>query len=102
MVKIDVEGYEVEIIKGASEFFEINPPDAILFELNDYNIPFCQQPVIIKLSELGYQFFDIPKSKFKTRLSPLDIGVSKWYGHDILAVQKGKVYNDIAKLVDVV
>ncbi|NJO18631.1 MAG: FkbM family methyltransferase [Thioploca sp.] len=102
LVKIDVEGFEAKIIEGAAEFFKINQPDVILFELNDYSIPFFYQPVINRLSELGYQFFDIPKSKFKMRLYPLDLSSSKWYGSDILAVRKGEVYNDIAKLVGVV
>ncbi len=102
LVKIDVEGFEADIIKGASEFFETNRPDAILFELNDYSIAFLEQPVVNMLSKLGYQFFDIPKSKFRMRLYPLDSSASKWYGNDILAVQKGDVYNDIAKLIGAV
>ncbi len=102
LVKIDVEGFEAEIIEGASEFFETNRPDAILFELNDYSIAFLEQPIVKRLSKLGYQFFDIPKSKFRMRLYPLDSRASKWYGHDILAVQKGKVYNEIAKRVGAV
>jgi FkbM family methyltransferase len=101
LVKIDVEGFEAKIIQGAAEFFRVNRPDVILFELNDHSIPFFRHPVINKLSELGYQFFDIPKSKFKMRLYPIDLSVSKWYGSDILAVQK-KVYNEIAKLVCVI
>ncbi len=99
LVKIDVEGYESEVIEGASNFFENHRPDSILFELNDYNIPFCKQPVVIKLSELGYQFFDIPKSKFKMRVVPIESNASTWNGSDILAVPKGKIYNEIGKLV---
>ncbi len=99
---MDVEGYEAEIIKGASKFFEVNCPDAILFELNDHTLPFSQQPVVNVLSELGYQFFDLPKSKLRMRLYPINmLSPPEQYGHDILAVQKGKVYNEIARLVGV-
>jgi hypothetical protein len=64
-----------------------------------HSIPFCMQPVVIKHSELGHQFFDIPNKSimFRMRLYPLDFGASKWYENDRLAVQKGEVYNDIAK-----
>lgn len=104
LIKIDVEGFEAEIIKSASEFFGTNRPDFILFELVgpniaglvNHSIPFFKQPVVKMLSELDYQFFDIPKSKFRMRFYPLDSNASKWYGNDILAVQKGEIYNDFA------
>lgn len=100
LVKMDVEGYEAEIIKGAWDFFETNRPDAILFELNDHSVPFFQQPVIGLLSELGYQFLNIRKSKLKMRLCRINSSTpSKQYGHDILAAPTGQIYDEIARLV---
>jgi FkbM family methyltransferase len=109
LVRIDVnEGYETEIIKGASEFFETNLPDSILFRLySGHNRPlFFQQPVVNKLSELGYQFFNFPlpkKSVLKMRLYRIDSSIPlNKYGHEILAVQKGEISNEIARRVGVV
>jgi FkbM family methyltransferase len=101
LVKIDVEGYEAEIIEGASAFFETNRPDAILFEVgSDRNIPFFQRKIVKRLSYLGYQFFDIRKSLLRMRLYRIDsVDSPKKSGFDILAVSKGEIYNDIAKRV---
>ncbi|OQY46817.1 MAG: hypothetical protein DRR08_23135 [Candidatus Parabeggiatoa sp. nov. 2] len=103
LVRIDVnEGYETEIIKGASEFFETNRPDSILFRLySGHSRPlFFQQPVVNRLSELGYQFFNIQKSVLKMRLYRIDSSIPlNKHGHEILAVQKGEISNDIARRV---
>ena len=101
LMKMDVEGYEAEIIEGALDFLKISPPDAILFEIMSryHNIPFCQQPVVKLLSQLDYQFINITRY-FKMRLQPIEsTSRSMQYGYDILAVRNGKTYNEIAKLV---
>ena len=101
LMKMDVEGYEAEIIEGALDFLKISPPDAILFEIMSryHNIPFCQQPVVKLLSQLDYQFINITRY-FKMRLQPIEsTSHSMQYGYDILAVRNGKTYNEIAKLV---
>lgn len=102
LMKMDVEGYEAEIIEGALDFLKVTPPEAILFEIMSryHNIPFCQQPVVKLLSQLNYQFLNIPKVYFKMRLQPIEsTSRSRQYGYDILAVQNGKIYSEIAKLV---
>lgn len=102
LMKMDVEGYEAEIIEGALDFLKVTPPDAILFEIMAcyHNIPFCQQPVVKLLSQLDYQFLNITKVYFKMRLQPIEsTSHSMQYGNDILAVRNGKIYNEIAKLV---
>jgi len=102
LMKMDVEGYEAEIIEGALDFLKINPPDAILFEIMTryHNIPFCQQPVVKLLSQPDYQFLNIPGVYFKMQLQTIEsTSHSMQYGHDILAVQNGKIYSEIAKLV---
>lgn len=101
LMKMDVEGYEAEIIEGALDFLKVTPPDAILFEImiRYHNIPFCQQPVVKLLSQLDYQFINI-SGFYSMRLQPIEsTSRAMQYGHDILAVRNGKTYNEIAKLV---
>ena len=62
LIKIDVEGFEANVLKGAEKIFESVRPEAILFELNkrwDGLVP--DQPVIRILRNLGYGFFSIPR-----------------------------------------
>ena len=62
LIKIDVEGFGANVLKGAEKIFESVRPEAILFELNerwDGLVP--DQPVIRILRDLGYDFFSIPR-----------------------------------------
>lgn len=102
-VKIDVEGYEYEVIQGAFEYFMTNPPEAILFELNDHSVSFASQPVIRLFSDLGYRFFNIMKSKWHMRLYRIKSPEhERHYGHDILAAPAGEIYEDIARCVNAI
>lgn len=62
LVKIDVEGHEIDILTGSDGYFESeNTPEAILFESIDREGPFWQRPVVNWLHSLGYVFFALPK-----------------------------------------
>ena len=100
LMKIDVEGFESEVLTGAGEFFADNPPDAVLFETNmEYGIA-NQTEVFQILHDAGYAFFAIPKCLFKTRLVVLDPGsASVSPTNDLLAARRGSVYEEIALLV---
>jgi FkbM family methyltransferase len=101
LVKIDVEGFEPEVLAGAREFFENSPPDIILFELNDFDGDARESPTVRWLAERGYGFFSIPLCVFRMRLLPYSLtepGPAHG-GHDFLAARIGPIYDEVSKLV---
>ncbi|MEI6160727.1 MAG: FkbM family methyltransferase [Roseococcus sp.] len=90
LIKMDVEGYETEVVAGAEAFLRANPPDAILFELNDYEGAFRDQPLIGQLMALGYRFAEIPRCLWRMRLNRIDPQTATArLANDILAVREG-------------
>jgi FkbM family methyltransferase len=88
LIKMDVEGYETEVVAGAEAVLRANPPDAILFELNDYEGAFRDQPLVAQLTGLGYRFAEIPKCLWRMRLNRIEPtrAVGR-LANDILAVR---------------
>ena len=101
LIKIDVEGFEANVLKGAEKIFESVRPEAILFELNerwDGLVP--DQPMIKILRDLGYGFFSIPRCLLRMHLNRFGPDrATQLVGHDFLAVPQGESYEKIAKLV---
>lgn len=88
-IKMDVEGFEGDVLKGAASLFETVRPRAILFELNDESVKPGDSEVIQLLDAAGYSFFAIPKCFLRIRLAPFDPhaeGDSP--AHDFLAVPR--------------
>jgi FkbM family methyltransferase len=99
LVKIDVEGFEPEVLAGAETHFAQYPPDAILFELNDLAADVASHPTIGLLDKLGYGFFSIPKTLFRVRVARFDAAnPSPGSGHDFLAVRRDR-YEEVARLL---
>jgi FkbM family methyltransferase len=99
LVKIDVEGFEPEVLAGAVEFFSRQPADALLFELNDATDSLARHPTIVTLAELGYDFFSLPQRITRMRafrFNPQDSG-SAPRSHDFVAARRGEVYHEIAQ-----
>jgi FkbM family methyltransferase len=96
LIKIDVEGYETEVFRGADILLRAQP-GAILFELNEsIDTPPREVPLIKLLLEYDYSFLTIPKSLIRMRLEPFDLSIaSKFTGHDFLGVARGPQYRDI-------
>jgi FkbM family methyltransferase len=91
LVKIDVEGYEEMVFRGALDWMSANPPDAILFESYSHNTQHFCDPSMTMLAERGYRFFGVPKRLFSPGLTPFDpMGGKVPTGNDFLAVQEGK------------
>ncbi len=93
LVKIDVEGFESQVLAGGAEYFDRMPPEAVLFELYD-NDPVDHSTVRFHLDR-GYRIFSIPRSFVHLTLRPFD-GHSR--GHDYLAVHQD-AYDNIAPLI---
>ncbi|MDQ3875336.1 MAG: FkbM family methyltransferase [Actinomycetota bacterium] len=70
LVKIDVEGHESAVMRGARTFFERSGPDVVLFE--ERGRPPGQQETVVALESAGYSIFAIPKAKLRMGLQPLD------------------------------
>jgi FkbM family methyltransferase len=90
LLKIDVEGFERQVLAGAVEAFAASPPDAILFEDNAHgtrtasDIAPCRQ-----LVALGYDVFEICRSLLRLRLVRLTLGSAEPVaGHDFLALHR--------------
>lgn len=100
-VKIDVEGFEDQVLEGGRSLLQRVRPESILFEMNapaDQHIG--DQPVMRLLLEYGYGFFAVPRCTTRMRLVAFDPNtVSHLEGHDVLAVARGASFESIAAAV---
>ncbi len=99
LIKIDVEGFEPQVIEGGMRYFETHRPDSIVFELNDHSVRFFEQPVVRLLQSIDYAFLNIPKARLRMRLEPLS-REDQPYGHDILAIARGPTYADVLRCLE--
>lgn len=89
LMKIDVEGHEAQVLRGASGLFAETPPDVVVIEHNQPGADFWEQPPIRFLLERGYRLGAIPRSPWSRRvhwLRPPEPGV---IGHDFVALREG-------------
>jgi FkbM family methyltransferase len=100
LMKMDVEGFELTVLRGAQAWLATNPPEAIVFESNEGRDPSEPDPVVSFLSEQGYAFYSIPKRLFSLKLIPYQLGDSHVStSHDMLAVRKDRVSEVVSKFV---
>lgn len=86
LMKIDVEGYEPKVLRGAEPLLAQNPPQTILFELNAHG-SCASQPTVRTLARYGYAFFALPQRWL--RMSAIAInGATDVPGHDFVAIHK--------------
>jgi FkbM family methyltransferase len=98
LIKIDVEGYEPEVLRGAAEFLASSRPDAIIFELNEHSGPLREHATIKILREADYRFFSIPKRLVRMRVVPWNPGSEDDPpSHDFVAAPSGTIYAEIGR-----
>ena len=90
LIKIDVEGHELDVFRGAAEFLEHNRPRAILFESVEKEGPFRQRPPVRLLSDLDYVFYALPKRMLS--MKTIFVADMEPAGcHDFIAIQRSDV-----------
>lgn len=98
MVKMDVEGHEPEVLKGAERFLDRVRPDVILFEHNSgargdersAAMPFWSDPGVRWLVERDYQLGAVkPKTLIQTTLTRLNSGDATCGAENFIALAPG-------------
>ena len=98
LLKVDVEGFEPEVLAGAADFLSRQPPDALVFELNDPTEILGRHPTMLMLSSLGYGFLGLPKKWMRMRafrVNSEDLASAPTC-HDFIAARLGRVYDEVA------
>ncbi|HAC65689.1 MAG TPA: hypothetical protein DCF68_19695 [Cyanothece sp. UBA12306] len=90
LIKIDVEGHEAIVLKGAKYFLESHKPDIILFE--EHKKPLLKQESVKFLQNMNYIIYELPKAKFKIQPHRLTTK-SNYLSHDCIAIHQN-AYNE--------
>lgn len=99
-MKIDVEGFEYNVLKGAHNTLEKTQPKVIVFELNNFAGKVKDHKVIKLLSQYDYKFISIPKCLFKMYTRRLDLDKnSEDIGNDVVAVLSSH-YEEVSKCLN--
>lgn len=97
LMKIDVEGFEEQVFRGAERLLSAVRPDAVLLELNKYEGAFDAHPVIQILRRYGYDFLALPKKLFRMSAERfVSAGVAGSPSNDLVAAPRGAVFEDVA------
>ncbi|MDF1812898.1 MAG: FkbM family methyltransferase [Verrucomicrobiales bacterium] len=102
-MKIDVEGFELDVLEGGLRVLDDVNPDAILFECNlDESCRAGDIPVYSLLKNHDYSILAIPRCFLKVQLRELPSDeILGARGYDFLAVRQGRVFDEISRLVKV-
>jgi FkbM family methyltransferase len=93
-VKIDVEGFELDVFRGGDNWLTNMPPEFILFECNEKINSRENDPAILYLTAKGYNIYAIEKTMLVLTLSPCNTAHSRSHGaHDFLAIHHSSQEN---------
>lgn len=88
LVKVDVEGYEPQVFRGAKEWLASHPPDVFLVETNTGRDS-GEDGILSLLAGFGYSLYSIPKSLCSLRLTPYKAGADAHSpSHDTVAIRR--------------
>jgi FkbM family methyltransferase len=97
LMKIDVEGFELQVLMGSQHVLEAIRPSAIVFEANDTA---ARDQVMELLHRLGYEFMMIPRCICRMRIDVVDLDrMEKITGHDLIAAPKGEAFERLRVLL---
>jgi FkbM family methyltransferase len=92
LLKIDVEGMEGPVLRGATRLLAEHPPEVILFESNRCTTPFFDREAPRVLADIGrYVIFEVCRSILRLRLRPVGLVDPLPSGRDFLAVERGSI-----------
>lgn len=96
-IKIDVEGFEAEVLKGATQTLRRCRP-LVLFEENTRDVAGPERGAVRVLHDHGYALFAIPKTFLRLKLTRYRPGVDAWPGtNDMLGVPEERAA-EVARL----
>jgi FkbM family methyltransferase len=99
LIKIDVEGFENEVLTGASDVLSQMRPDAIILETNQVSdIAFRDLPPIATLLRHQYRLLAIPKALFSMKTREFEISQPRAPSHDVVAIPAEK-YETVRSLL---
>lgn len=100
LLKIDVEGFELEVLKGAQRILENIHPETILFESNQPGDSNGVTPVMQLLHDHGYEFVSIPRRLVRMTTQVVDLKrPGKPIGHDLVAAPRGSKFERLCALL---
>ncbi|MEM9080743.1 MAG: FkbM family methyltransferase [Verrucomicrobiota bacterium] len=89
LVKLDVEGFEAEVIRGAGSLWQESPPPVVIFEFREPPSTRAENTDSGQLlANLGYTFFRLPRNLFKPQLVSEDRAANLKVSHDIVAIHR--------------
>lgn len=89
LIKIDVEGHEATVLRGADRFFAKHMPDVIVFESKQWDTLFWDRELIQLLDGYGFELFGVPRAKYSMYLDPISRDPKeKGLWHDYVAIHK--------------
>ncbi len=83
MIKMDVEGFEAQVLQGARAFLGRTRPAVILLEENAPDPDTGLSPALEILQDLGYSLYTLPRALWSVRLAPLS---ERAPAHDYVAI----------------
>ena len=85
-MKVDVEGFEEQVFRGAEDFFLTSPPRAIVFEQNGFKV--SERTGAFRFLEgIGYQISALPKTILRPKAVSIDDPQAQT-AHDFVALRK--------------
>jgi FkbM family methyltransferase len=99
LMKIDVEGFENEVLIGATDVLRHIRPSAIVLETNEQNRPpFRERAAVKTLVANDFRFFSLPKALISMKARQFDADIVDDPSHDVVAVP-AEMVDEIARLL---